>query len=97
MITVPMSMNIGAPAKPVVKPGLLEQLGPVDHVVGVVDHGAGVGGDVGLALRAVDDDGVHPVRVHVYGGPMMGTSVPSLEAPVMKNTNAILAFDALFI
>ena len=30
----------------------------------------------------------------LYGGPMMGTSVPSLEAPVMKNTNAILAFDA---
>ena len=29
----------------------------------------------------------------LYGGPMMGTSVPSLEAPVMKNTNAILAFD----
>ena len=29
----------------------------------------------------------------LYGGPMMGTSVPSLEAPVMKNTNAVLAFD----
>jgi len=29
----------------------------------------------------------------LYGGPMMGISVPSLEAPVMKNTNAILAFD----
>ena len=29
----------------------------------------------------------------LYGGPMMGTSVPSLEAPIMKNTNAILAFD----
>ena len=29
----------------------------------------------------------------LYGGPMMGTSVPSLENPIMKNTNAILAFD----
>ncbi len=29
----------------------------------------------------------------LYGGPMMGISVPSLEAPIMKNTNAILAFD----
>lgn len=30
----------------------------------------------------------------LYGGPMMGTSVPDLEQPVMKNTNAILAFEA---
>ncbi|MDE6282310.1 MAG: 4Fe-4S dicluster domain-containing protein, partial [Oscillospiraceae bacterium] len=29
----------------------------------------------------------------LLGGPMMGSSVPSLENPVMKNTNAILAFD----
>ncbi len=29
----------------------------------------------------------------LYGGPMMGISVPSLEAPIMKNTNAIIAFD----
>ena len=28
----------------------------------------------------------------LYGGPMMGISVPSLESPVMKNTNAVLAF-----
>ncbi len=32
-------------------------------------------------------------RKVLYGGPMMGISVPSLDAPVMKNTNAILAFD----
>ncbi len=31
-------------------------------------------------------------RKVLYGGPMMGISVPNLEAPVMKNTNAILAF-----
>ena len=27
----------------------------------------------------------------LYGGPMMGISVPSLDAPVLKNTNALLA------
>lgn len=27
----------------------------------------------------------------IYGGPMMGITVPDFEAPVMKNTNAILA------
>lgn len=27
----------------------------------------------------------------IYGGPMMGVTVPDLEAPMMKNTNAILA------
>jgi len=29
----------------------------------------------------------------IYGGPMMGVAVPDLSAPVMKNTNAILAFN----
>ena len=29
----------------------------------------------------------------LYGGPMMGIAVPSDEAPILKNTNAILAFD----
>ncbi len=32
-------------------------------------------------------------RKVLYGGPMMGISVPNLDAPIMKNTNAILAFD----
>ena len=31
-----------------------------------------------------------PVKV-VYGGPMMGNTVPDLSAPILKNTNAILA------
>ncbi len=31
-----------------------------------------------------------PIRV-LYGGPMMGISVPDLSVPVLKNTNAILA------
>ena len=29
----------------------------------------------------------------IYGGPMMGVAVTDLSAPVLKNTNAILAFD----
>lgn len=32
-----------------------------------------------------------PVKV-VYGGPMMGIAVPDLTQPILKNTNAILAF-----
>ncbi len=31
-------------------------------------------------------------RKVLYGGPMMGTAVPDLEQPILKNTNAILAF-----
>ena len=30
----------------------------------------------------------------LYGGPMMGIAMPDLDAPVLKNTNAILAFNA---
>ncbi len=30
----------------------------------------------------------------VYGGPMMGITVPDLSAPVLKNTNAVLALTA---
>ena len=29
----------------------------------------------------------------LYGGPMMGIAVPDMYQPIMKNTNAILAFD----
>ena len=29
----------------------------------------------------------------LYGGPMMGIAVPDLSAPVLKNTNAVLAFE----
>ena len=31
-------------------------------------------------------------KMVLYGGPMMGISVPDLEQPILKNTNAILAF-----
>jgi electron transport complex protein RnfC len=30
----------------------------------------------------------------IYGGPMMGITVPSVDAPVLKNTNAVLALTA---
>lgn len=33
-----------------------------------------------------------PMKV-LYGGPMMGIAVPTLESPVLKNTNAIIAMD----
>lgn len=33
-----------------------------------------------------------PFKV-MYGGPMMGAAVPSLDLPVLKNTNALLAFN----
>lgn len=33
-----------------------------------------------------------PAKV-LYGGPMMGISVPSLDEPVLKQTNALLAFN----
>ena len=29
----------------------------------------------------------------LYGGPMMGIAVPDLDTPILKNTNAVLAFD----
>ena len=31
-------------------------------------------------------------RKVLYGGPMMGIAVPGMDAPILKNTNAILAF-----
>ena len=33
-----------------------------------------------------------PVKI-LYGGPMMGIAVPDTEVPVLKGTNAVLAFD----
>lgn len=33
-----------------------------------------------------------PAKV-LYGGPMMGIALPDLNCPVIKNTNAVLAFD----
>lgn len=39
------------------------------------------------------DGFVSPPKKVLYGGPMMGIAVPDLEQPILKNTNAILAFD----
>ena len=37
--------------------------------------------------------GRDPYKV-LYGGPMMGIAVPDLTAPILKNTNAIIALDS---
>ncbi len=34
-----------------------------------------------------------PAKV-IYGGPMMGLAVPSMDEPILKNTNAVVAMDA---
>ncbi len=36
---------------------------------------------------------VEPAKI-VYGGPMMGITVPSADRPILKNTNAVLALTA---
>ena len=52
---------------------------------------------IGTALSAVFDfcGGLKadPAKV-IYGGPMMGITVPTMDAPILKNTNAILALTA---
>ena len=49
---------------------------------------------VGTAMKELFDFcggfTTEPAKV-VYGGPMMGITVPDLSAPILKNTNAILA------
>ncbi len=50
---------------------------------------------VGTSLRDLLDfaGGLQDEAVKVmYGGPMMGIAVPDLDVPVLKNTNAVLAF-----
>ncbi|MDR0812504.1 MAG: electron transport complex subunit RsxC [Oscillospiraceae bacterium] len=42
-----------------------------------------------LELCGADPDAAAKI---LYGGPMMGTAVPSADVPVRKNTNAVLAF-----
>ncbi len=52
---------------------------------------------VGTALKDVFDFcggfKTEPLKV-IYGGPMMGITVPSLDVPVLKQTNAIIALSA---
>ena len=47
-------------------------------------------GDVFAACGGFTEE---PAKV-LYGGPMMGMAVPDLDQPILKNTNAILAFTA---
>ena len=50
---------------------------------------------IGTALQEVFDfcgGFTKPVAKVIYGGPMMGISVPDTNVPVLKMTNAILAF-----
>ena len=51
---------------------------------------------IGTAMKDVFDFcggfKAEPRKV-LYGGPMMGIAVPTVESPVLKNTNAIIAMD----
>ena len=47
-------------------------------IADVLEHSGGTKSEVAKAL---------------YGGPMMGLAVPSLDSPILKNTNAITAMD----
>ncbi len=49
-----------------------------------------IGTSVGDLIEFCGGLTVTPEKV-LYGGPMMGIAVPSLSAPVLKNTNAVLA------
>ena len=51
---------------------------PKNLIVDVLEAAGGCKGD--------------PAKV-LYGGPMMGIAVPDLSAPILKNTNAIIAMD----
>ena len=50
-----------------------------------------IGMKLGDVFAACGGFSAEPKKV-LYGGPMMGIAVPDLEQPVLKNTNAILAF-----
>ena len=52
---------------------------------------------IGAPVRELFDfcGGLHgDVKKVLLGGPMMGTAIPSIDMPVVKNTNAVLAFRA---
>ncbi len=51
-----------------------------------------IGTSIGDLLEAAGGCKGEPAKV-LYGGPMMGIAVPDLSAPVLKNTNAIIAMD----
>ena len=51
-----------------------------------------IGTRVGDVIEAVGGFSEEPGKV-LYGGPMMGTAIYTLDAPVLKNNNAITAFN----
>lgn len=53
---------------------------------------APIGTPISDVLEAAGDCKSEPAKV-LYGGPMMGIAVPDLSAPILKNTNAIIAMD----
>ncbi len=53
---------------------------------------APIGMSIGDVLEAAGGCKCEPAKV-LYGGPMMGIAVPDLGAPILKNTNAIVAMD----
>ena len=52
---------------------------------------APVGAKIGEVIEAVGGFSEKPGKI-LYGGPMMGIALYSLDAPIMKNNNAITAF-----
>ncbi len=54
---------------------------------------APIGASISDVIESAGGFKTEPAKV-LYGGPMMGIAVPSLDAPVLKNTNAIIAMDA---
>jgi electron transport complex protein RnfC len=51
-----------------------------------------IGARVGDVIEAVGGFSEEPGKI-MYGGPMMGTAIYTTDAPVMKNNNAITAFN----
>ena len=54
---------------------------------------APIGMSIADLLEAAGGCREEPAKV-LYGGPMMGIAVPTLDSPVLKNTNAIVAMDS---
>ena len=52
-----------------------------------------IGVSVGAVFEFCGGFATEPKKV-IYGGPMMGITVPDLDVPVLKQTNALLAFTA---
>ena len=51
-----------------------------------------IGTSIGDLIEAAGGLKSEPAKV-LYGGPMMGIAVPSLDDPILKNTNAVVVMD----